>query len=105
MEKYEGYMKALNVDLKAFRERYQESVEEQRCQHIVRVKRCLRGTHTKATIYSEMNYPNTRATVVRPLLPAPVITDPVPEMSLLPSHEDLFIATTPVNRGVFVLKY
>ena len=114
MEKYEGYMKALNVDLKAFRERYQKSVEEQRCRHNVCVKRCLRlsGTPTKEPsvlpkrrFISEMNDPNTRAIVVRPLLPASVITDPVPEMSLLPCHEDLFIVTTPGSSTEVCLYY
>lgn len=40
MEKYEGYMKALNIDLKAFRERCEKSVGEQRSRQHVPVKRC-----------------------------------------------------------------
>ena len=101
MEKYEGYMKALNVDLKAFRERCEKSVGEQRSRQHVPVKRCLRGTPTA----TKENAPKRRftssselkTTAVRPLLPAPVKVnrESASEIFVLPSHDDLFIATTP----------
>ena len=101
MEKYEGYMKALNVDLKALRERYRKSVEEQRNRPHTQVKRCLRvtpssqaPTATKRRFSAEMSDSITvKPPLVRPLLPAPV--NVLPEMSLLPNHDDLFVATTP----------
>ena len=91
-----------NDSLKAYRERYQKSVGKQRCRQHVRVKQCLCGTPTKETsvlpkrrFSSEMNDKNIKSTIVRPLLPAPVNTDPAPEMFLFPNHDDLFVATTP----------
>ena len=65
------------------------------------VKRCHRGTPTA----TKENAPKRRfissselkTTTVRPLLPAPVKVNPesASEIFVLPSHDDLFIATTP----------
>lgn len=109
LEKYENYIRALEVDLKQFRELYESSVEQfqSRC---LEVKRCHKVSPSpdssnkrkracsKPSPSASNSRPSTRAENPRKQL---LQDQPVEELSVssvLPNHDDLVVATTPATQ-------
>ena len=98
-EKYENYMKTLEVDLVNFRQKYITSVQAQSDSLEERFKRCHNIDNSPAAQSSNKR----SCTITSPpkvvpqriILPRPEDTAPV---CPLPNHDDLIVATTPGTR-------